>query len=50
MHKILSFRIVPVLHRIEETRGLTLVTRRRFAIVWILGLRIAFNLGFHAND
>ncbi len=50
MNKILSFRINPVTHRHDEGNGLTLVTTRRFLVAWILGLRVAVNLGFHQND
>lgn len=49
MNKILSFRIVPQFHEYYEGNGITLITKRRFMEVWLLGFCFSINFGFHAN-
>jgi len=49
MNKIFSIRIKPYFHRFEEGKGITLITKRRFLEVWLLGLCFAINLGFHPH-
>jgi hypothetical protein len=49
MNKLISFRVIPHLHKYEEGKGITLITKRRFLEIWLLGLCFSINLGFHPN-
>jgi hypothetical protein len=49
MSKLFSIRIRPHFHRYEEGKGITLITKRNFLEVWLLGLCFSVNLGFHPH-
>ena len=49
MNKLFSIRIKPHFHRFEEGKGITLVTKRNFVEVWLLGFCFSFNAGCHPH-
>ena len=50
MNKILSLKVVRVMHKHYEGKGITLVTSRPYIVAWLLGLRFTFNIGLGYAD